>query len=343
VDAALAADRRTARPVLPLPRPHLRAAPGRLRTWCSGPRKYGENLRQPSWAPATCFGAQSHPEKSSGARGLALLANFTRLCRPGDRMILFPRHRHLRGQGRSGWSRATSTRRPSIRTRRSRPRAARGSEGRGRGSCTIVDLDGRERSGSPKKPATTSSRSPTSCRSPSSAAAACAGSAPWPRTPLRGRRGAGHPRHGPPSPTSTLPRRRASAPSARRVIRLRRHAGRHGVHERVADHDAECPPRRSSSACRTAAVRSFVYTNVDRDGMLGGPDPSTRLRRIAAVVRGRFIYSGGIGQLSDLEGPRRPAPGQPRRRDRRQGAVRRPLHDRPRARRRSTPRRASRA
>jgi phosphoribosylformimino-5-aminoimidazole carboxamide ribotide isomerase len=43
-------------------------------------------------------------------------------------------------------------------------------------------------------------------------------------------------------------------------------------------------------------VRSFVYTNVDRDGMLGGPDP-TRCGASAAVVRGRFLYSGGIGTL----------------------------------------------
>jgi phosphoribosylformimino-5-aminoimidazole carboxamide ribotide isomerase len=48
-------------------------------------------------------------------------------------------------------------------------------------------------------------------------------------------------------------------------------------------------------------VRSFVYTNVDRDGMLEGPDLE-EVKRIAAVVRGRFLYSGGIGQLDDLTG-----------------------------------------
>jgi phosphoribosylformimino-5-aminoimidazole carboxamide ribotide isomerase len=47
-------------------------------------------------------------------------------------------------------------------------------------------------------------------------------------------------------------------------------------------------------------VRSFVYTNVDRDGMLAGPDLD-EVRRIAGVVRGRFLYSGGIGSLGDLE------------------------------------------
>jgi phosphoribosylformimino-5-aminoimidazole carboxamide ribotide isomerase len=47
-------------------------------------------------------------------------------------------------------------------------------------------------------------------------------------------------------------------------------------------------------------VRSFVYTNVDRDGMLEGPDLDG-VRRIAGVVRGRFLSSGGIGSLADLE------------------------------------------
>jgi phosphoribosylformimino-5-aminoimidazole carboxamide ribotide isomerase len=47
-------------------------------------------------------------------------------------------------------------------------------------------------------------------------------------------------------------------------------------------------------------VRSFVYTNVDKDGMLEGPDLD-EVKRIAAVVRGRFLYSGGIGKLEDLE------------------------------------------
>ncbi len=48
-------------------------------------------------------------------------------------------------------------------------------------------------------------------------------------------------------------------------------------------------------------VRNFVYTNVDRDGMLEGPDLQ-EVRRVAQSVRGRFLYSGGIGQLNDLRG-----------------------------------------
>jgi phosphoribosylformimino-5-aminoimidazole carboxamide ribotide isomerase len=46
-------------------------------------------------------------------------------------------------------------------------------------------------------------------------------------------------------------------------------------------------------------VRRFAYTNVDRDGTLEGPDIED-LKRIAEVVRGRFIYSGGIGSLDHL-------------------------------------------
>ena len=46
-------------------------------------------------------------------------------------------------------------------------------------------------------------------------------------------------------------------------------------------------------------VRTFVYTNVDKDGLLGGPDLD-EICRVAAVVRGRFMYSGGIGRREDL-------------------------------------------
>lgn len=46
-------------------------------------------------------------------------------------------------------------------------------------------------------------------------------------------------------------------------------------------------------------VRAFVFTDVDRDGMLEGPDLEA-VRRVAEVVRGRFMYSGGIGRREDL-------------------------------------------
>jgi phosphoribosylformimino-5-aminoimidazole carboxamide ribotide isomerase len=45
----------------------------------------------------------------------------------------------------------------------------------------------------------------------------------------------------------------------------------------------------------------LVYTNVDRDGMLEGPD-FQEVARVATAVPGTFVYSGGIGALADLEG-----------------------------------------
>ena len=46
-------------------------------------------------------------------------------------------------------------------------------------------------------------------------------------------------------------------------------------------------------------VKQFVYTNADRDGMLNGPDLD-EVRAISEVIRGRFLYSGGIASLDDL-------------------------------------------
>ena len=46
-------------------------------------------------------------------------------------------------------------------------------------------------------------------------------------------------------------------------------------------------------------VSQLAYTNVDRDGTLEGPDVA-EVERIGSVVRGRFVYSGGIGSLDDL-------------------------------------------
>jgi phosphoribosylformimino-5-aminoimidazole carboxamide ribotide isomerase len=46
-------------------------------------------------------------------------------------------------------------------------------------------------------------------------------------------------------------------------------------------------------------VTQLAYTNVDRDGTLEGPDVE-EVKRVGAVVRGRFVYSGGIGSLDHL-------------------------------------------
>ena len=46
-------------------------------------------------------------------------------------------------------------------------------------------------------------------------------------------------------------------------------------------------------------VRRFVYSSIERDGMLTGPDLDGA-RRVAEAVRGSYTYSGGISSLEDL-------------------------------------------
>jgi phosphoribosylformimino-5-aminoimidazole carboxamide ribotide isomerase len=48
-------------------------------------------------------------------------------------------------------------------------------------------------------------------------------------------------------------------------------------------------------------VRSFIYSSIERDGMMTGPDLA-EVERIANVVRGRFVYSGGVSSVADLQG-----------------------------------------
>jgi phosphoribosylformimino-5-aminoimidazole carboxamide ribotide isomerase len=61
------------------------------------------------------------------------------------------------------------------------------------------------------------------------------------------------------------------------------------------------------TALQERGVRNFVYTDVDRDGMLGGLD-NADIAAVADAVGepgGELLYSGGIGELADLEGLRR--------------------------------------
>lgn len=46
-------------------------------------------------------------------------------------------------------------------------------------------------------------------------------------------------------------------------------------------------------------VHRFVYSSIDRDGMLEGPDLDGA-RRVAEAVRGSYTYSGGVSSLEDL-------------------------------------------
>ena len=47
-------------------------------------------------------------------------------------------------------------------------------------------------------------------------------------------------------------------------------------------------------------MRGFVYTSVDRDGTLQGPDVEAVQRVLDAAGEAPVVYSGGIGSLDDL-------------------------------------------
>jgi phosphoribosylformimino-5-aminoimidazole carboxamide ribotide isomerase len=46
-------------------------------------------------------------------------------------------------------------------------------------------------------------------------------------------------------------------------------------------------------------VHRFIYSSIDNDGTLTGPDLDAA-RRVAEAVRGTFVYSGGISSVDDL-------------------------------------------
>jgi phosphoribosylformimino-5-aminoimidazole carboxamide ribotide isomerase len=48
-------------------------------------------------------------------------------------------------------------------------------------------------------------------------------------------------------------------------------------------------------------VKHFVFTNIDRDGMLSGPDVESTAEAVKAARDGRVIHSGGIGELVHLQ------------------------------------------
>ena len=64
-------------------------------------------------------------------------------------------------------------------------------------------------------------------------------------------------------------------------------------------HTTELPAGEAIRRLTARGVRSFVYTDVSRDGRLTGPELDG-VRQVAEAVRGKFLYSGGIGSLDHL-------------------------------------------
>jgi len=64
-------------------------------------------------------------------------------------------------------------------------------------------------------------------------------------------------------------------------------------------HTTASPAETVIERLQDRGVQTFVFTDVDRDGMLEGPDLDG-VRRLAGVVRGSLLCSGGIGTREDL-------------------------------------------
>ncbi|MGO9488834.1 MAG: 1-(5-phosphoribosyl)-5-[(5-phosphoribosylamino)methylideneamino]imidazole-4-carboxamide isomerase [Solirubrobacteraceae bacterium] len=64
---------------------------------------------------------------------------------------------------------------------------------------------------------------------------------------------------------------------------------------------AETPVDEVFAGLIEQGVRRLVYTNVDRDGMLGGVSLEDLVSVARAAAGGSLIYSGGIGRRADLE------------------------------------------
>jgi phosphoribosylformimino-5-aminoimidazole carboxamide ribotide isomerase len=61
----------------------------------------------------------------------------------------------------------------------------------------------------------------------------------------------------------------------------------------------EIPAEAAIESAGRRGVTRFVYSSIERDGMLSGPDLD-EVARVARVVRGSFAYSGGISSIADL-------------------------------------------
>jgi phosphoribosylformimino-5-aminoimidazole carboxamide ribotide isomerase len=62
----------------------------------------------------------------------------------------------------------------------------------------------------------------------------------------------------------------------------------------------EIPVQDAIARLSDRGVGRFVYSSIEHDGILAGPDLAGA-KAVAATVQGTFIYSGGVSGLEDLE------------------------------------------
>ncbi len=63
----------------------------------------------------------------------------------------------------------------------------------------------------------------------------------------------------------------------------------------------EVRAREAIERLRELGVRNFVFTNIDHDGMLDGPNREEAVLATSAAGEGTVILSGGIGELEHLQ------------------------------------------
>ena len=78
-------------------------------------------------------------------------------------------------------------------------------------------------------------------------------------------------------------------------------AGRRRRDRRAGWQAPRSPRRRPSTALRGRGAGGFIYTSVDRDGTMSGPDTEALAEACASADGAPILYSGGIGSLEDLE------------------------------------------
>jgi phosphoribosylformimino-5-aminoimidazole carboxamide ribotide isomerase len=61
----------------------------------------------------------------------------------------------------------------------------------------------------------------------------------------------------------------------------------------------DLPVAAALEALGRRGVRRFIYSSIERDGTLTGPDLD-EVKAVGAAIRGSFIYSGGVSTVEDL-------------------------------------------
>jgi phosphoribosylformimino-5-aminoimidazole carboxamide ribotide isomerase len=62
---------------------------------------------------------------------------------------------------------------------------------------------------------------------------------------------------------------------------------------------SDLPALEAFTRLHDRGVDTFIYTDADRDGALAGPDLDAVVA-VAGAVRGRFLYAGGVGEITHL-------------------------------------------